>query len=176
MLLAGALFGVFGLGLGHEALTNDRGLLLNGVIELETSGATVFYWILTLVCLGFVVCGLGGVILGMTSRRTVVLGDNSLSTPGTAWSRRNTDIPLSNITDLAMQTLHGQQFLTIFHIGGKLSLVRSMFSSPAEFEEFAETLRDRLDGMTHRCRHGASPGQAEGRVSGPRISGSSGAE
>jgi len=41
------LFDACAIALGFEASSNDRGVIINGIIELDTEQATVFYWVLS---------------------------------------------------------------------------------------------------------------------------------
>jgi hypothetical protein len=52
MALALLLFGGGGLFMLHRAESNDRGLIINGIIHLETGGADVFYAVLGLLSVG----------------------------------------------------------------------------------------------------------------------------
>src|SRR6187551_3536853 len=54
LLVGLGLFGGSGLMFGSRALTNDRGLIINRFIELETVAASVFYAVLAIVSLLFV--------------------------------------------------------------------------------------------------------------------------
>ena len=49
-------FGACAVILGAKASGNDRGLSVSGIIELSTDVATVFYWVLTVLSVGFVTC------------------------------------------------------------------------------------------------------------------------
>jgi hypothetical protein len=51
----------FGAGvpvLFHEAMTNDRGLIIDGFINIDAGGATIFYYVLSWLAVGFVLLGL----------------------------------------------------------------------------------------------------------------------
>ena len=57
MLGCVAFFGLIAAGMTYEAITNDRGLILNG-IPLSPRGATIFYAVVAGVCALFVLAGL----------------------------------------------------------------------------------------------------------------------
>jgi len=42
----------------HEAMTNDRGLIIDGFINIDAGGATIFYYVLSWLAVGFVLLGL----------------------------------------------------------------------------------------------------------------------
>jgi hypothetical protein len=128
----------------HTARTNDRGLIINHLIELETPSATIFYWGIFAVCAAFVPLGLAGLWVGRAGGRRITLDQQAITLPKNAWSRESRTIPLAEITGLSMQTINGQTFLHMRLTSGKASLVGSMFPSKADFETFSAALAERV--------------------------------
>ena len=62
-LFATLFFGLCCWGMSYAALTNDKGLILNGIITLSVQNATIFSGA-SLSCAGFVVCGIVLLVLG----------------------------------------------------------------------------------------------------------------
>ncbi|WP_437285035.1 hypothetical protein [Sorangium sp. So ce406] len=82
LLLSALFFAACAAVLAHRALTNDRGLILNGIIPLERGGADVFYAVLALLsgalcALGFV----GAARLAALKEFRILLGPRSISFP-----------------------------------------------------------------------------------------------
>ena len=94
MALAALFFAACGAFMAHEAANNDRGLILNGVIELSARGATIFYVCLAAVSAVFVAGGLVGVIAGFVRPSYVTLTASELSAPAVAPDTSTTRMPL----------------------------------------------------------------------------------
>jgi hypothetical protein len=128
------------VGFWSDALTNDRGLIIDGVIHLSAHGATVFYWV------GAVLMGsmtlMGGPVLVLSALRghRIVLTSTTLAVPKAGYSSQATTIPLTDIQRLWLQTTYKQQLLHIYHRGGKLTVVRSWLPSNAAFEALCSEL------------------------------------
>src|SRR5262249_39049867 len=54
LLACGGFFALCALLVAHRAYRNDRGLIINGIIELSPDNATLFYWALCALSIGFV--------------------------------------------------------------------------------------------------------------------------
>jgi hypothetical protein len=144
MFLAMAFFGACAAMMARAALTNDRGLIINGVITLETVGATRFYWCVAAVSLLFVAGGMAGLIAGRRSPRSVRLTATELSAPKHGFARQPTVIPLSEIQNVGMMTMHRQRMLTIHHARGSLTVTQSMLPGADAFDQLHDTLISRL--------------------------------
>lgn len=140
LILAVAFFGVCGAVLRHEALTNQRRLLIEGLIELSPHQATQFYRALAAASLLFVVAGVFFGVAGLLNPRNVVLGHDGVQVPRTPLSVHTKLIRYGDIRRLFTTTVHRQHFLTIVHADGKASLILRHFESDAVFEEFREEL------------------------------------
>ena len=135
MLAGMAFFGACAAGMASAALNNDRGLLLNGIIEFTPDGATRFYGAIAIVSALFVVGAIMMLVLSFTSPGSVRLTAAELYAPGTGFGRKPKAIPLHEIVDIGVQTIQRQRFMNVYHRGGKLSLAQSMLPSKEAFEE-----------------------------------------
>lgn len=149
MALSGLFFAGCGVVLTKVALGNDRGLIINGIIRLETRDATTFYWVLTAACVAFVVFALVGVVRGMGAPGQVVLDRTAISAPKGALNGEVVTVPLLSITDVRIMEVKSQKMLIILHPGGKLTIQRSMLPTREDFEEVVEQLAAR-----HRALRG----------------------
>ncbi len=68
MLGSGLLFAAGGLFMAHQALTNDRGLIIEHLIRLSPLGTTIFFWCCTVFCGWLAVLGIIGFFAGVTSK------------------------------------------------------------------------------------------------------------
>jgi hypothetical protein len=81
MLLPLIMFGVCAGVFFHEAVTNYRGLIINGIIKLDTQGGTIFYYVMAgLSCL-FVLAAIWGIINGLTVKQKLVIYSDGLGLP-----------------------------------------------------------------------------------------------
>jgi hypothetical protein len=137
---AATLFGLSTVVLGYKAASNDRGLIINRVIELGPESATVFYWVLTILSGGFV-----AIAVFLTYRRVVcgqrlVLARTTLTIPASQWSRKEKEIAYAHIHGLSETTVNGQRFLNLEHAGGTDTITASMLPTMAAYEEVGKLL------------------------------------
>jgi hypothetical protein len=145
MLLCGLFFGVCAAVLGHKASTNTRGLILNGVIELDPSSASIFYWVLTVVSLLFVfVTGWTIVTTLVHGVPDVVLTDDAISFPVGFPVKRPFRLPYSEITGLSRSEVSGQRFLMLHTATKKHHVVLNWLGSKAAEVALPQELAQRL--------------------------------
>jgi len=131
--------------LGNVALSNDRGLILNRIIELSKENATIFYWCVTAGSGLLVATGLLGLISGLTSKKEIVLSENGISAPRSGISKKIISVKYSDITELTMQAVQKQRFLNIIHPGGKLTIPQSMLPNKQAFEDLVKIVSKRTN-------------------------------
>jgi hypothetical protein len=144
MVLGGLFFLFCALVLFWQALTNKRGLVLEGLLHLSPGGARVFYGVLCGLSLAFVAISI--VVLVIYSGRTaeVVLDDASITTPGPLWrpSALRT-VAFADVVELREQKVSGQHFLTLITAKQKVSIVKGHLPDGA-FEEISAFVRERV--------------------------------
>lgn len=141
MMLAGmAFFGGCAAMMAYTALTNDRGLILNGIITFTPDGATRFYGAVAIVSVLFVLVAVAALISSFTNPTSVSLTAQELRAPKNGFARQRTAIPLDEIVDIGVQTIQRQRFMNIYHRGGKLSLSQSMLPNAEAFEKLHAAL------------------------------------
>ena len=153
MMLAGmAFFGGCAAMMAYTALTNDRGLILNGIITFTPDGATRFYGAIAIVSVLFVLIAVAALISSFANPMSVSLTAEALSAPKNGFARKRTAIPLHEIVDIGVQTIQRQRFMNVYHRGGKLSLAQSMLPNAEAFEKLHAALVASL-----RRRNGSAP-------------------
>jgi hypothetical protein len=140
MLLGTAFFGACTAGMASAALSNDRGLILNGIIEFTPDGATRFYGAIAIVSALFVIAALLMLVLSFVSPGSVRLTAEELCAPAGNFGRKPTKIPLDAIVDIGVHTVQRQRFMNVYHHGGKLSLAQSMLPNAEAFEKLHAAL------------------------------------
>ena len=103
LVLAGLLFLAAGAWALHRAETNDRGLLIDGIIHLDPGGADVFYGVVGIFSLGMGGAGVySAVCLRLRKEFRLVLGVRSVSFPHGAILRMETaKIPYDDVLSVA---------------------------------------------------------------------------
>ena len=135
-LLLGAALAVLGaIFMGHLAQTNDCGLIINGIVELSSSGATWFYWAVGGVMLAFVVAALLLVPRSMV-RRPIVIESDSITLPSRGYSRRTYRIGRDDIRAVTVTQYQKMRYIKIHHLGG----VRPINSTWLPHEGDADTI------------------------------------
>lgn len=139
-----AFFGAGALFMAHTALTNDRGLVINGLIRLAPNEAAIFYWGVAIVSAAFVVVALPALAVGLLSTQRVTLTDSEISAPKFAFSRTPVVVRLADVLRLSMQEVHRQRFLIIHHAHGKLTITESCMPNRMAFEELCSAMASRV--------------------------------
>ncbi len=94
--------------------TNDRGLVINGILKFSLSGATYLYWFLSAVCLA----PAGAVLLDLIhnfNKQEIILSSSSISVSEGVGSYENELINYNRIQHLSLQKNSKDVFLLIQH-------------------------------------------------------------
>jgi len=135
IVLCALFFGGCAFILGAEANGNDRGLILNGIIEFSPGGATIFYWVLAVLSFGFVVLAGFLAIVRLVVHQRIVLTESSITVPRSRWSSEEVPVPFGEILEMSASEVSGQRFLTIAYSSGKFTLTASMLPRKEDFQE-----------------------------------------
>jgi hypothetical protein len=119
MAVAGLFFGACAIFMSWMASTNDRGLVLNGLLEFGPQGASVFFWMVAALSFLFVLAAawiiFSSLVHGIPD---VVLGAETISFPRGFPVKRVFALRYAEITGLSRSDVNGQRFLTL-HTSGK---------------------------------------------------------
>ncbi|MFP4297291.1 MAG: hypothetical protein ACLFT0_05485 [Spirulinaceae cyanobacterium] len=144
LTFAAIFFGICGAVLMQKAMSNDRELILNGVIEFSTGSATIFYWVLSLISFAFVVIAVLTMYKGLTTNREIVLGEYSFTCPKNALTSNILNINYHEITDIKIQTINSNKFLVVYFRGGSVTIPRNMLPNKKAFEDLTQLLVARI--------------------------------
>lgn len=153
MVLAGGFFAACAWFMADKAASNDSGLVINYVVELGVSGASMFFWALFGACVVFVLAAAFGLYVRMGRQRRVILMEDSLQVPDSWRSEAVRRIALDDIEALQSKAVQTERFLEIGHGGRKTTLTASHFPSAADFDTFTEQLVARIT-----ARRNVAPG------------------
>lgn len=146
MILAIAFFGACAGFMADIAANNDRGLILNRVIELSPQNATIFYWVIASASMVFVVVGFFALVKSFFTNREIVITETSITSPKSALSKLDVTVNFSDISNVTIQTIQRTRILNIKYSGGKLSILNSMLPNKAAFEELVSQVQARVNG------------------------------
>ena len=147
MALVLLFFGAASIFYVWRAKTNDRGLIINGLFELGTSGATAFFAALAVASGGFVLIGLWALAAHFGEPSYLVLAEGALSIPS-RFGRKPRIVPYASIRDIQLTNVQGQSMLQIATDEGKATVAAIMLASDAQLREVGEALRARVRDAT----------------------------
>jgi hypothetical protein len=139
MALAVIFFGVCFVFYALRASRNDRGLIINDVIELGPAGATAFYAVFAAISGGFVLMGGWALAVRWRGPSYLVLDTQQLSIPS-RFGRQPRRVPYASIQDIQLVSIHGQAMLQIKTDQGKATVAGVMLASDAQLREIGEQL------------------------------------
>ena len=145
MLLATLFFGACLAFYVWRASHNDRGLIINGLITLETEGATTFFAVLALASGGFVLIGAWALAVRLKGPSYLVLDIDHFVLPS-RFGRRPRLLPYASLREIKLVSVQSQSMLQIETDSGKVTVAGIMLASDAQLSEVGEALaraRDR---------------------------------
>lgn len=147
LLLGIAFFGPCTAVLAQEARTNDRGLIIDGLIEMSTAHATIFYWVLAALSAGFVLISILGLMELMFSPEKPILRltPTEVIIPPYLFRREARTVLFSEITGLTDQTVQKQRFLTLrYGDRKKASINHSWLPDDAAFQTVLQFITEKV--------------------------------
>jgi hypothetical protein len=142
------LFGACAVLIGHKAAHNDRGVIINRVVDLDVQGATRFYWGLAAASAALVLIGL---LLGYqtaTTRKRIAIGGGMLTMPAKRWGSEEVTIPLREIERVRMQSMSGQRSLQLWHGGKKYLIAGARLPRKRDFDELLAEIAAHVPAQT----------------------------
>jgi hypothetical protein len=118
LALGFALFGLAAFYFVEKARTNTRGLIIDRVIELRPSEATIFYTILAALSFGFVALAVYATWVALTRETVLALRASAFSMP-VGVAKRDTTIPYREIRSIQLQAVRNREYLAVVLKDGK---------------------------------------------------------
>lgn len=143
MILAGLFFLLCAIVLFFRAASNERGLILNGIIQMDQGSATIFYYVLTGLAALMAAGGVFGFIVSLKGPRFLVLDDTGVEIPGNA-GRKPVRIAYDAITGLQPGGAYRQRWVYVVHTGGRQAIMGSMLANTAHLDDIAKLLAERM--------------------------------
>jgi hypothetical protein len=138
------MFGAGAFVLYHLAVTNDRGLIINGFIKLNESQADIFYYVLTGFSVVFAISGIIIPLLEMSAKipRVLTVYDDGISFP---MRKEMCEFKWYEITNMTETNVQGTIIIELTPVTGrKYSINNRMFKSKKEFEEVYSILKEKI--------------------------------
>ncbi|HMJ63948.1 MAG TPA: hypothetical protein VK615_01260, partial [Candidatus Binatia bacterium] len=123
---AAAFFALCAAFMGYKAAHNEAGLIINGLIELGPTGATVFYWVIAGASACFVLMAILLTLRRLARPRTLVLDDDALLLPSGCFQTRVDRINYSDISQVLERQVAGQTLLYIIANGLQFTIAESL--------------------------------------------------
>jgi hypothetical protein len=153
LALASLLFAGCAAFLWHRAATNDRGLIINGLIELGPGSADIFYAVLTALSLGFVILGALS-LLGIKQLRhyRLVVDDESISLPpARAFAAKGEQVvPLDEVHAVETYPAEAPRALVVVAESGRYGLDKRVLPDGVTIPELAQAIAARVRARADR--------------------------
>ncbi len=126
ILASAAFFGACSAFMAYKATHNTVGLIINGIITLGPSGATVFYWVISALGAGFVFLALLLTARRIANPQILELGTDALLLPYGRFQSQTARIAYSDIQSVAEVQVSGQKFLYVTAGGLRFTITASL--------------------------------------------------
>lgn len=137
VLLIFGLFAYFGL---SKALNNNRGMIINNIVELSASMATYFWWGSALLFSMLALLGLLMVIKSFQDPSLITLYDTQMTAPKKPISNTLLTVKYSDIRKIEMHKIAKVRQLRIDSPHGKIVIPDVNFVNKADFDDLVNIL------------------------------------
>lgn len=126
--------------MAYKATHNTVGLIINGIITLGPTGATVFYWVISTLGAGFVLMAILLTLRRIASPQTLELGTDALFLPHGRFQRQISRIAYADIQSVSEFQVSGQTFLYVTASGLRYTITASLFPDMETYSSVREFL------------------------------------
>jgi hypothetical protein len=144
MTLCGAVAAFAAFFFAHEAMTNDRGLSIDYIINFDVTGATIFFWVLCGVCAFGTVIAILAMIARLVSPKELEIDDNGITIPCGFMLSKTKRVEFLEITDLTETVVSRQTLLYLYTAAQKVCLTASLLPDKEAYEDIKEFLQLKL--------------------------------
>ena len=137
VLLIFGLFAYFGL---SKALNNNRGMIINNIVELSASMTTYFWWGSALLFSMLALLGLLMVIKSFQDPSLITLYDTQMTAPKKPISNTLLTVKYSDIRKIEMHKIAKVRQLRIDSPHGKIVIPDVSFVNKADFDDLVNIL------------------------------------
>ncbi|GAB4521154.1 MAG: hypothetical protein Tsb0020_39800 [Haliangiales bacterium] len=144
-LFAMVFFGACAALFTHKLLYNQVGVIINGVIELGPSGASLLYGVLAAASWLFVAGGLAGLLM---PARQLTISEHGLDIPTGFLGRKQRQVAWSEVRAIEETNVSGTRILTLRLERGKVGINNRMLAGNAVYEQVTAELRAAVAAQT----------------------------
>lgn len=165
VVFAIVLFGLAAFVMGDAAQTNDRGLVVNGLIRLGRGEATIFYGAMAALSVALVVLIVAVFLRGQFFPQRVTLTANELAAPHSRFAMAPTVLRLYDIQHMSIGVIRRKRALQLVHPWGTLCLHESWLPSESDFDTLCHAIESRRSEIANAIlqrRHAESAGRLLG--------------
>jgi hypothetical protein len=127
----------------HEAITNDRGLIINGILRFEQPSATKVYWGMTVLSLSLLALFVWMLIDKIGRPLFIEINENGMVVPAGIGLRKLSDIKYEEITNLTELGSGKSRFLLI-HFGKSKVSIGAAWLPKGEYDPLKSFLLERI--------------------------------
>jgi hypothetical protein len=145
VFLVGSFFGLGTALFAYLAITNDRGLIINGLIRLSPYGARLFYWILAVLSFAFVLAAAFMAFVRLTNIQRIAVTQDGMLFPARRWTKRESHVSFTSMTAFERLEIQDQAFLHVYASGQRYTVVRDMLPDQGDFDEIVSILKAKIE-------------------------------
>jgi hypothetical protein len=126
--------------LAQEAMTNDRGLTIDIIINLDAAGATNFYWILCACCAIGASFAVASMLMRSFRPKELAIDELGLTLPSGFMLVKTTRVNFNEITNLTETKIRRETFLYLHTASAKFTIMASLLPSKDDYEDIKQFL------------------------------------
>ncbi|HEY4249542.1 MAG TPA: hypothetical protein VGM64_22150 [Lacunisphaera sp.] len=140
------LFGCCAAMMAHTAVSNDRGVVIDGLLTLGVAGATRFYWVMSAIGAVFVLVALA--VRRIVTFQELEFGVDSLVLPHGLFQMHRSVIRYHDIKQLSEMKISSQMFLYLHTHSRKFSIAAALLPEKKDYLEIKDFLRAKISGIS----------------------------
>lgn len=131
----------------YLAATNETGLVINGVVRFDTSGATIFYAAMAAAMICITPAGIVMLRNALNSTGALTFAEESITLPIGFWRQEWRALAYADISRAEIEAAPKNMFVAVIDTNmGVCRLASGSFASLDEFAFFVDELRARSEG------------------------------
>ena len=143
-ILGGVLFSAGTIFMARQALTNERGLIINGIFELGVTGATRLNWTVAGILAIMALFCLAQIFLRLLASREVLLTASSISAPKHFLSLHPLEILFSDVFKCELIEAEEAKFLLVHSRSGASMKIPESYLGREDFLQLLDLLSQRI--------------------------------
>jgi hypothetical protein len=133
--------------MGYTACTNDRGMVIDGLIHLDKPGATCVYWLVCFVGVWLIYEAARASWVTLRVKPSLEVTTDFIQAPEASTSATLSRVEFHNVQALRLGERRGHRFLEIRHGGETLCIREQLLPDRAAFEHVVQTIQHGLSAL-----------------------------